>query len=131
MHRRVSTSSQANRVAEIAQHKKFTIVTAINFDAGSFVLIGCPQPQMVNKLTVTLTGPENVLSFTKPLVAKILSLVNGKVRYIHVARLKLYASVTLDVTDELEEHLTYLQKSLYLVEEFKMVRPSSRRNLKC
>ena len=104
-----------------------TNVTAINFDIGDFVLIGCPQPQKVNKLTVTCTGPARVLGFTTPLVAKIQNLVDGKLRDIHVSRLKFYNSATLDVTEELKEHLTYQQKSLYLVEEFKEVRRSSRR----
>ena len=60
MHRRVSTASQAKRAAEIARHNKETHITAINFDAGDFVLIGSPQPQKVNKLTVTWTGPARV-----------------------------------------------------------------------
>ena len=68
-----------------------------------------------------------MLGFTTPLVAKIQNLVNGKVRDIHVSRQKFYNSATLDVTEELKEHLTYQQKSLYLVEEFKEVRRSSRR----
>ena len=127
MHRRVSTASQAKRAAEIARHNKATNITAINFDAGDFVLIGCPQPQKVNKLTVTWTGPARVLGFTTPLVAKTQNLVDGKVKDIHVSRLKFYNSATLDVTDELKEQLTYQQKTLYLVEAFKEVRRSSRR----
>ena len=67
MHRRVSPASQSKRAAEIARHNKATNVTAINFDAGDFVLIGCPQPQKVNKLTVTWTGPAKGLGFTTPL----------------------------------------------------------------
>ena len=53
--------------------------------------------------------------------------MDGKVRDIHVSCLKFYNSATLDVTEELEEHLTYQQKSLYLVEEFKDLRRSTRR----
>ena len=68
-----------------------------------------------------------MLGFTTPLVAKIQNLVDGKVRDIHVSRLKFYNSATLDVTKKLKEHLTYQQNSLYLVEEFKEVRRSSRR----
>ena len=44
-----------------------------------------------------------------------------------MSRLKFYNSATLDVTEDLREHLTYQQKSLYLVEEFKKVRRPSRR----
>ena len=51
--RRVSTASQAERAAEIARHNKATNVTAINFDAGDFVLIDVSKPYKVNKLTVT------------------------------------------------------------------------------
>ena len=87
MHRRVSAASQAKRAAEIERHNKATNVTVINFDIGDFVLIGCPQPQKVNKLTVTWTGPARVLWFTTPLVSKIQNLVDGKVRVIHVSRL--------------------------------------------
>ena len=112
MNRRVYTASQAKRAAEIARHNKATNVTAINFDAGDFVLIGCPQPQKVNKLTVTWTGPARGLGFTTPLVAKTQNLVDGKVKDIHVSRLKFYNSATLDVTDELKEHLTYQKNSL-------------------
>ena len=68
-----------------------------------------------------------MLGFTTPLVAKIRNLVDGKVRDIHLSRLKFYNSATLDVTEELKEHLSYQQKSLYLVEEFKEARRSSRR----
>ena len=53
MHRRVSAASQEKRAAEIERHNKATHVTAVNFDIGDFVLIGCSQPQKVNKLTVT------------------------------------------------------------------------------
>ena len=81
----------------------------------------------MNKLTVTWSGPARVLRFTTPLVAKIQNLVDGKVRDIHVSRLKFYNSATLDVTEELKEHLTYQQIYLYLVEEFKEVRRSTRR----
>ena len=95
MHRCVSTASQAKRAAEIVRHNKATTVTAINFDACDFVLIGCPQLQKVNN--------------------------------IHVSRPKFYNSATLDVTEELKEHLTYQQKTFYLVEAFKKVRRSSRR----
>ena len=127
MHRRVTQTAQAKRATEIARHNKATNVTNINFDVGDFVLIGCPQPQKVNKLTVTWTGPARVLGFTTPLVANIQNLVTGKVNNIHVSRLKFYNSATLDVTEELKEHLTYQQKTLYLVEAFKKVRRSSRR----
>ena len=68
-----------------------------------------------------------MLGFTTPLVAKTQNLVDGKVKDIHVSRLKFYNSATLDVTDELKEYLTYQQKTLYLVEAFKKVRRSSRR----
>ena len=83
MHRRVYTASQAKRAAEIARHNKATNFTAINFDAGDCVLIGCPQPQKVNKLTVTWTGPARGLGFTTPLAAKTQNLVDGKVNNIH------------------------------------------------
>ena len=68
-----------------------------------------------------------MLGFTTPLVAKIQNLFDGKVRDIHVSRLKFYNSATLDVTEELKEHLTYQQNSLYLIEEFKDVKRSTRR----
>ena len=71
MHRLVSAASQAKRAAKIGRHNKAPNVTAINFDVGDFVLTGCPQPQKVNKLTVTWAGPARVLGFTTPLVAKI------------------------------------------------------------
>ena len=51
-----------------------------------------------------------MLGFTTPHVAKTQNLVDGKVKDIHVSRLKFYNSATLDVTDELKEHLTYQQK---------------------
>ena len=103
MHCRVYTASQAKRAAEIARHNKATNVTAINFDDGEFVLISVPTPQKVNKRTVTWTGPARGLYFTTPLVAKTQILVDGKVKDIHVSRLKFYNSATLDVTDELKE----------------------------
>ena len=53
MHRSVSAASQENRAAEIERHNKATNSTAINFDVGDFVLIRCPQPQKLNKLTAT------------------------------------------------------------------------------
>ena len=68
-----------------------------------------------------------MLGFTTPLVAKTQNLVDGKVKDIHVSRLKFYNSATLDVTDELKENLTYQQKPLYLGEAFKKVRRSFRR----
>ena len=68
-----------------------------------------------------------MLDFTTPLVAKTKNLVDGMVKDIHVSRRKFYNSATLDVTDELKEHLTYLQSTIYLVEELKEVRRSFRR----
>ena len=65
--------------------------------------------------------------FYNTLVTKTQNLVYGEAKDIHVSRLKFYNSATLDVTDELKEHLTYQQKTLYLVEAFKKVRRSSRR----
>ena len=44
-----------------------------------------------------------------------------------MSRLKFYNSATLDVTEELKEHLTYQQKYLYLVKVLKEVRKSPRR----
>ena len=69
------------------------------------------MPQNVNKLTVTWTGPARVLVFTTPLVAKTQNLVDGKVKDIHVSRLKFYNSATLYFTEELKENLNYEQKN--------------------
>ena len=65
--------------------------------------------------------------YKHPLSPRPKNLVDGEFKDIHVSRLKFYNSATLDVTDELKEHLTYQQKTLYLVEAFKKVRRLSRR----
>ena len=127
MHRDVAKASSAKRAAQIERHNKATNVRSVNFDVGDFVLIGCPQPQKVNKLSVTWSGPARVMKFITPLVASVQNLVDRKVRDIHVSRLRFYNSAALDVSDELRDYLTYQQQSLYLVEEFKQVRRTSRR----
>lgn len=81
----------------------------------------------MNKLTVTWTGPKRVLRVTTALAAIFQNLVNAKETNFYVARLKFYKSATLDVTEDLKGHITYRQKSLYLVEEFSEVRRSSLR----
>ena len=89
-------------------------------------LLDVPNPKKVNKLTVTWTGPARGLGFTTPLVAKTQNLVDGKVKDIHVSRLKFYNSATLDVTDKLKEHHLPTFNSLPC-RELKEVRRSFRR----
>ena len=121
MHRKVAATANARREEQTRRHNKSTNVRSINFEVGDYVLVGCPQPQKVNKLTVMWSGPAKVTKFISPLVAQTEDLLSGKLREIHVSRMKFYDNAFLDVNEDLTDYLKDQHASLYLVDEFKAV----------
>ena len=105
MHRKVAATANARREEQTRRHNKSTNVRSINFDVGDYVLVGCPQPQKVNKLTVTWSGPAKVIKFIPPLVAQTEDLLSGTLREIHVSRMKFYDNAFLDVNEDLTDCL--------------------------
>jgi len=130
MHKTVTQTANSARASAIARHNAKTNVQAVNFSAGDFVLIGCPQPQKQNKLCVTWSGPARVMKLTSPLVAEVQNLISGKVTQVHASRLKFYDNSSLNVTEELTEYLKYQRASLYLVDEIKSLSKVRRKGYK-
>lgn len=67
------------------------------------------------------------MSFKIPLVAKIQSLVDNKVRDIYAFRLICFQSAALNLREELKELLTHQKAVLCMIEDIKDVRRKTRR----
>lgn len=130
MHKSVTLTANLARADTIARHNAKTNVQQINFTPGDFVLVGCPQPQKQSKLAVTWTGPARVTQLTSPLVAQVQDLTTGKVKEIHASRLKFYDNSSLNITEELKEHLQYQRTSLYIVDTIKALAKGRRKGFK-
>ena len=72
------------------------------------------------------SGPAKVTKFISPLVAQTEDLLSGKLREIHVSRMKFYDNAFLDVNEDLTDYLKDQHASLYLVDEFKAVSKTRR-----
>ncbi|POM65947.1 LOW QUALITY PROTEIN: Hypothetical protein PHPALM_18268 [Phytophthora palmivora] len=77
----------------------------VNFTVGDFVLRSRVDEKHGNKLQVTWTGPFRVIRADAHSFM-IQQLVTGDELDVHASRLKMYADSSLDVTDELLEHVS-------------------------
>lgn len=97
MHRKVAVAANSKRATAVERKKRYTNVTAVNFDSGNFVLIGCFQQQKQSELSVTWTMSSKAI--TVPLVVKIQSLVDNKVRSSASLAWKFYHLAALNLTE--------------------------------
>ena len=88
MYRKVASTANARREEQTRRYNKSTNLRSINFEVGDYVLVGCPKPQKVNKLTVMWSGTAKAIKFILSLVAQTEDLLSGKLREIHVSRMK-------------------------------------------
>ncbi|GMF57946.1 unnamed protein product [Phytophthora fragariaefolia] len=76
----------------------------VNFTVGGYVLHSRVDEKHGNKLQVTWVGPYRVVR-TDTHSFRVQHLITGKESDVHASRLKLYADDSLEVTDELLEHV--------------------------
>lgn len=77
----------------------------VNFSVGDFVLRSRVDAKHGNKLQVTWVGPYRVIR-AEAHSFRVQHLVTGDEMDVHASRLKMYADESLEVTDELLEHVS-------------------------
>lgn len=106
MHRMVSAASSAARSKGRKSHRKAGIVVA-QYDVGDYVLYANVWAHTRAKLSVKWCGPAQVVEATSAWIFTVKNLVTGDLRDVHASRLKFYRDSSLDVSEELLQHIAH------------------------
>ncbi|KAE9171302.1 hypothetical protein PF004_g27615 [Phytophthora fragariae] len=102
MHRAVKDKRLKQRLLNKKRERGENV---INFTEGDYVLRSRVDEKSGNKLLVTWVGPYRVLRADAHSFL-IQHLITGAELDVHASRLKFYADASLDVTEELREHIS-------------------------
>ncbi|KAE8963385.1 hypothetical protein PR002_g29306 [Phytophthora rubi] len=102
MHRAVQDKRLKQRLLNKKRERGENV---INFTEGDYVLRSRVDEKSGNKLLVTWVGPYRVLRADAHSFL-IQHLITGAELDVHASRLKFYADASLDVTEELREHIS-------------------------
>ena len=101
LHKQVLKKVESNRARQRSAASRGVLP---EFSVGDYVLVARVRRSGVTpKLSSTWTGPWRVVSAAKKHVYGVQNIVSGKVRDVHVARLRFYADSELDVTSDLKD----------------------------
>ncbi|KAG2870789.1 hypothetical protein PC116_g7687 [Phytophthora cactorum] len=105
MHRRISQVNNAVRATGRQTHIKKKGTTMAQFDIGDFVLYADVWQHTRGKLRVKWCGPAQVVSTVSNWIFEIQNMVTGHRKEAHSSRLKFYADNSLDVNEDLLQHI--------------------------
>jgi hypothetical protein len=88
----------------LLNQRKSRGANVVNFSVGDYVLRSRVDEKYVAKLLVTWIGPYRVIR-ADPYSFTIEHLITGEQADVHASRLKFYADVSFDVTEEILEHV--------------------------
>ncbi|KAG3098432.1 hypothetical protein PI125_g15327 [Phytophthora idaei] len=107
MRRRMSQVNNAVRATGRQAHNKKKGTTMAQFDIGDFVLYADVWQHTRGKLRVKWCGPAQVVSTVSNWMFEIENLVTGQRKEAHSIRLKFYADNSLDVNEDLLQHIAH------------------------
>ncbi|KAH9089361.1 hypothetical protein LEN26_019240 [Aphanomyces euteiches] len=117
LHRRLADVASTKRARERARRNKKSNVRRAYFEVGDYVLVGKISGGIGNKLAVTWLGPRRIIRSHSDWVFDVEDLRNGVVRQHHVSRMKPYAAKDAAVTQDLIDHIAFVDGG-HEVEEF-------------
>ncbi|ETW06561.1 hypothetical protein H310_02778 [Aphanomyces invadans] len=118
LHRDVVSTADAKRKAERDRRNGKRNVRRVQLDVGDYVLIGKVSQAFGPKLQVTWLGPRRIIQALSDWVFIVEDLRDGAVSEHHVSRLKLYAVRDSNVTQDLLDHVAYVEGG-HLVQELR------------
>ena len=116
MHRDI-IAIRESRLRENRKHQKGAITP--NFTVGDYVLRADVKRKATNdKLLCSWVGPYRITACPRPYVFTLTSLVDDRTHDTHASRIKFYHDATLDITEDLKEHIS-VQDLSYDIEAIK------------
>lgn len=98
-----------------------------NFDIGDFVLWSqVKEIETEGKLEVIWKGPYRIVGTISEYVYEVEHLLTKQQRQAHITRLKFYHDPSLEITEELKQHIGR-QRAFYQTDEIKQLRYNSQR----
>ncbi len=109
LHRETAASSEAKRDKQrkTANLKKNRITLALA--VGDYVLVGLVSSQMPPKLTIQWLGPRRIIEALSDWVYIVEDLRDRRRSTHHISRLKLFATADLHVSQDLLDHVAYVE----------------------
>ena len=117
LHRDVNTAANTKRAKERARRNAQPKAKAIQLDVGDYVLVGSVSRRR-SKLQIRWLGPHRVVQAITDWIFVVEDLRDSKQSTHHVSRLKLFAAKDLLVTQDLLDHVAYVEGG-HIVEELR------------
>lgn len=117
LHKETATRRTRKREEAVARHNAQTHVIDVNFEIGDYVLVAQRLARNGHKLRVIWSGPRRISRIVSDLVYECEDLINGKHMAYHANRLKIYADLHLNVTEELLDTVEHNDPHLNTVQE--------------
>jgi hypothetical protein len=124
LHRTLAQTSGAKRDSRRqARNRKLSHASHPNFSEGDFVLVAVLDGVIANKLSAHWRGPRRIIAVESEWVYHVQDLLTKAVTVVHSSRMKFYDDASLDVSEELLQHVAF-QQSGYEVSSLRDVRRS-------
>ncbi len=117
LHRDVAAVANTKRAKERDRRNAQPTVKAIHLDVGDYFLVGSVSRRR-SKLQIRWLGPRRIVQAITDWIFVVEDLRNGKQSTHHVSRLKLFAAKDLLVTQDLLDHVAYVEGG-HIVEELR------------
>ena len=122
LHRTIAQTSGAKRYSRRqARNRKLSRASQPNFSEGDFVLVAVLDGVVANKLSAHWRGPRRIIAVESEWVYHVQDLLTQVVTVVHSSRIKFYDDASLNVSEELLQHVAF-QQSGYEVSTLRDVR---------
>ena len=118
LHRQIAEAADGKRKAERDRRNKKTGVRQVYLTKGDYVLVGRVGNTKPGKLQITWLGPRRIVEVLSDWVFVVEDLRDGSRSTHHASRMKHYAAAAADVTQDLLDHVAYVEGG-HLVEELR------------
>jgi hypothetical protein len=118
LHRELELASDDKRDSERKRRNNKKHIRQLHLEVGDYVLVGKVSQAFTPKLQVTWLGPRRIIQTLSDWLFVVEDLRDGSKSQHHASRLKKYAAGAANITQDLLDHVAYVEGG-YLVEELR------------